>query len=224
MALLAALGLGLLTAISPCPLATNIAAISFLARQAASRRQAILGGLAYTLGRTAVYVGLGVILVGGLLAVPAVAAFLSRHINAVLGPLLVLTAIPLLRLWTPAWSLGAGSSAQRWAERGGLLATFGIGILFALAFCPTSAALFFGALVPLAIAEGHAWALPTAYGLATALPVVVFAIVLVVAAQTAGRLFNHLAKFEVVLRWATGLVFLGVGLYFVVRLDFLPAA
>lgn len=223
LALLSAVGLGLLTAISPCPMATNIAAISFLARRTTSSRRAVAGGIAYSLGRTLVYLGLGVILTGGLLSIPAVSQFLAVHVNAVLGPLLILVALVLLRLVTMTWSLGGdGATMQRWGERGGLLASFGIGILFALAFCPTSAALFFGALIPLAVSEGDAVTLPAAYGLATALPVLVFAVLVVVAAQAASRLFNRLSGIEAWMRWITGGVFLAVGLYYTIRIDLFP--
>lgn len=224
LALASALGLGFLTAISPCPLATNIAAISFLARKAADPRRAVLAGIAYTLGRTLVYVILGAVLAGGLLSIPAVANFLAVHVNAVLGPLLILVAILLLRLVEVTWSLGGGGAAmQRWGERGGLFAAFGIGVVFALAFCPTSAALFFGALVPLAVSEDEALLLPAAYGLTTAVPVLVFSILVVVAAQAAGRLFNRLSGIETWMRWITGAVFLAVGLYYTIRIDLFPA-
>lgn len=223
LALLSALGLGLLTAISPCPLATNIAAISFLARKAAAPGRALLGGLAYTLGRTLAYVVLGAALAGGLLSIPAVASFLAVHVNAVLGPLLILVAVVLLRLLEMTWSLGGGSAMQRWGERGGLLASFALGAIFALAFCPTSAALFFGALIPLTVNEGQALLLPSAYGLATALPVLVFAVLVAVAAQAAGRLFQRLSAIETWLRWITGAIFLAVGLYYTIRIDLLPS-
>jgi cytochrome c-type biogenesis protein len=224
LGLASALGLGFLTAISPCPLATNIAAISFLARKAGDPRRALLAGLAYTLGRALVYVVLGAVLAGGLLSIPAVANFLAVHVNAVLGPLLILVAVFLLRLVEMTWSLGGdGSTMQRWGERGGIVAAFGLGVLFALAFCPTSAALFFGALVPLAVNEGEALLLPAAYGLTTALPVLVFAIVVVVAAQAAGRIFQRLSSIETGMRWATGAVFLAVGLYYTIRINLFPA-
>ncbi|MBF0244635.1 MAG: sulfite exporter TauE/SafE family protein [Planctomycetes bacterium] len=225
LALFTALGLGLLTAISPCPLATNIAAISFLARRAATPAQALLGGLAYALGRTLAYVVIGAVLAGGLLSIPATATFLARHVNALLGPLLILVAVLLLRLVEVPWSLGAGGGAtvQKWAKRGGVLASFGIGALFALAFCPTSAALFFGALVPLAINEGRPLSLAVAYGLGTAVPVLIFAVLVVGAARTAGRIFSRLSDLERWLRWSTGAVFLAVGLYYTIRVDLFPS-
>jgi len=224
LALASALGLGFLTAISPCPLATNIAAISFLARKAADPRRAMLAGVAYTLGRTLVYVVLGAVLVGGLLSIPAVANFLAVHINAVLGPLLILVAVQLWRLVEMTWSIGGGGATiQHWGERSGLFAAFGIGVVFALAFCPTSAALFFGAMVPLAVSEGEALLLPAAYGLTTALPVLIFSVLAVVAAQATGRLFNRLSGIEAWMRWITGGVFLAVGLYYTIRINLFPA-
>lgn len=223
LAMLSAIGLGLLTAISPCPLASNIAAISFLARGAASPRTALLGGLAYTAGRTAAYTALGAVIAGGLLAVPAAANFLTTHMSALLGPLLIIVAVFLLRLVEASWSLGDGLGLQRWAQQGGIAISFGLGALFALAFCPTSAALFFGSLIPMCIVEGRTLSLPAAYGLATAAPVAAFAVLLVFAAHAAGRVFNQLSRIETWLRWVTGLAFLGIGLYFTGRLILLPS-
>ena len=49
--LLTAFLLGLLTALSPCPLATNIAAVGFIGKDIEDRRKIFRNGLLYTLGR-----------------------------------------------------------------------------------------------------------------------------------------------------------------------------
>lgn len=164
---------------------------------------------------------MGVLLGTGLVQIPAVNRFLSLHLNAILGPLLLVVAILLLRLWSPTWTLVSGECAQRWGERGGVVAAFCLGLLFALAFCPTSAALFLG-MIPLMVAERQPLLMPVLYGLGTAVPVVVFAVLLVVAADAAGRLFTRINNLEPVFRWLTGLVFLGLGLWYTVRVDLIP--
>jgi len=215
MAAATALWLGILTSISPCPLATNIAAISFIGRSVGNPVRVILAGLLYTLGRTAAYVGLGVLLVGGLLSVPALSAFLQGFMNRILGPVLILAGMFLLELITVplpggGWTQKLGEKAGRWGLAGAAL----VGLVFALAFCPVSAAIFFGSLVPLALRAGSPLVLPSVYGAGTALPVVVFAVLVAVSARQAGKAFNRLGQVE---RWArilTGVAFIGVGIYF----------
>ncbi|MBL7140510.1 MAG: sulfite exporter TauE/SafE family protein [Planctomycetes bacterium] len=210
-----ALWLGILTSISPCPLATNIAAISFLGRRLDRPAAVVLAGLAYTLGRTVAYVALALVTVGGLLAVPPVARFLESSMNKVLGPVLIVAGVFLLELVPVSFTtFSAGERSRRLAERGGLAGAGLLGILFALAFCPVSAALFFGSLVPSALKAESPVLMPTAYGIGTALPVVVFAALVALGARQMAKAFGVVQKVE---RWArrtTGVVFLLVGVYY----------
>ena len=210
-----ALWLGILTSISPCPLATNIAAISFLGRRLDRPAAVVLAGLAYTLGRTVAYVALALVTVGGLLAVPPVARFLESSMNKVLGPVLIVAGVFLLELVPVSFTtFSAGERSRRLAERGGLAGAGLLGILFALAFCPVSAALFFGSLVPSALKAESPVLMPTAYGIGTALPVVVFAAMVALGARQMAKAFGVVQKVE---RWArrtTGVVFLLVGVYY----------
>lgn len=167
--------LGLLTAISPCPLATNIAAISFIGRQVGNRRAVLGSGLLYTLGRAATYVALGAILAGGLLAVSEASRFLQKYMNEILGPVMILLGLVLLGWIGSGLSLNlAGRGIQERASKGGLVWAGLLGILFALSFCPVSAGLFFAGLLPLALQNGSRFLVPAVYGLGTALPVVFF--------------------------------------------------
>jgi cytochrome c biogenesis protein CcdA len=207
--------LGILTSISPCPLATNIAAISFISRRV-NRAHAVLGtGLLYACGRTIVYVLLAVLLVGSVLSAPSVSHLLQKYMNKALGPLLILVGMVLLgliQIRTRGTSLGdsMGERAQRWGVWGGLL----LGVVFALAFCPASAALYFGSLLPISIRYESPFFLPAAYGVGTALPVVLFAVAIAAGAGAVGKAFQKVSAFE---RWArivTGAVFVLVGVYF----------
>jgi cytochrome c biogenesis protein CcdA len=128
-----------------------------------------------------------------------------------------------LKLWSPSWTLVSGECAQKIGERGGWLAAFSLGIVFALAFCPTSAALFLGGLIPLIITHQQPVLLSLPYGLGTAAPVVVFAVLLVVATEKAGRAFQRITAVEPVFRIITGLVFFGVGLWYVAVVVFIPS-
>jgi cytochrome c-type biogenesis protein len=210
-----AVWLGILTSISPCPLATNIVAISYIGKQADRPRTVLLTGTMYTLGRALTYVILGALLVASLLSVPALSNFLQRYMNKVLGPVLILVGMLLLELLRlPA--LG-GSGTSRLSERLGRSGAWGaalLGMLFALSFCPTSAALFFGSLIPLSTKSESAVTLPLLYGLGTALPVFLFAILVAAGAKSVASLFQKLSAVEVWARRITGVVFLMVGIYF----------
>jgi cytochrome c-type biogenesis protein len=206
--------LGILTSISPCPLATNIAAITYIGRQVDRPGRVLLTGLVYTLGRSVVYIGIGALIVGSVLALPKLSFFLQEHFNKFLGPILLLTGLVLLGLLKfrtsgPSFSHTMQTRIAGFGVWGGGL----LGMLFALSFCPVSAALFFGSLIPLAVQHQSNVLMPTAYGIGTALPVVAFAIVIAVGARYIGDIFNRLATFE---RWArrvTGVVFILIGLY-----------
>lgn len=215
LAFLTALWLGILTAVSPCPLATNIAAISLIARKAGRRNHVLISGLLYTLGRTLVYMLLGVVIAAGLLANAEVSRFLQKHMNEILGPVLILLGMLLLN-----W-LGAGISftprtdgIQKKAEKGSVWLALPIGALFALSFCPVSAGLFFGGLIPLAIRENSVIVFPIIYGIGTALPVILFAFLLAFAAKSVGKIFTSLTHIEVWVRKITGTVFIMVGIYY----------
>ncbi len=215
LAALSALWLGILTSISPCPLATNIAAISFIGRRVGSPRQVLLSGLLYTAGRTLAYVAVAALIVGGLLYKAQVAAVLSRYMNRFLGPILILVGIVLLRLVELSFrGFAPGEGTQRRVEAMGVWGAGLLGILFALAFCPVSAALFFGSLLGLALQSQSSVLLPTLYGVGTAVPVVAVALVLAFSAQSVGKVFQRLTQFERWARWATGALFVLIGGYF----------
>ena len=217
----AALWLGVLTSISPCPLATNVAAISFIGRRVASPRRVFLSGVLYALGRSLAYLALGVLLVGSVLSVPELSMFLQRYMNKLLGPLLILVAMFLLDLLS--FSLpgsGVSESMQKRLDALGLWGALPLGMLFALTFCPVSAALYFGSLIPLSVRAQSSVLLPSIYGLGTALPALVFAVLVAVGARSVGKAFNALSKVEWWARRITGVVFLGIGLYYSLKFIF----
>jgi cytochrome c biogenesis protein CcdA len=215
--LVGALWLGVLTSISPCPLASNVAAIAFVARDLTKPRRVLLSGLLYTLGRTVAYVALAALLVFGLLSIPAVSNFLQKHLNQVLGPILIVAGVLLLDLLSVSlpssgWS---GQAVQGQVEHWGLAAAGLLGFLFALAFCPVSAALFFGSLIPLSLKHTPHLLYPVLYGIGTAVPVLVIAVALSTGASAVGKWLQQLGRVEAVARAATGILFVGVGLYYV---------
>ncbi len=214
----AALWLGVLTSISPCPLATNIAAISFIGRRVDRPDRAFWTGLVYTSGRMAAYVALAALLVAGLLAAPALSHGLQTYMNKLLGPILVLAGMFLLELLTLGRAGGGmGAWVQRLGERGDLWGAGMLGIIFALSFCPVSAALFFGSLLPLAVRFESSLLLPSLYGLGTGLPVFAFGLMIALGMQSLGRVYNQIARFEPWMRRLTGGVFIIIGCYYILR-------
>lgn len=226
LALGSALWLGILTSISPCPLATNIAAISFLSRHIERPWRGFVLGLVYTLGRIASYVAIGLLVMVSLVSVPEISLGLQTWMNRLIGPLMVLIGLFLLnvlRLNLPSLGFGPGGRIERLANRGGLLGAALLGAAFALSFCPVSAALFFGSLLPLALAHQSGTAMFSVYGVGTAVPVLGFATLLAFASHWLTKAMEVTATVE---RWAkliTGAVFFLIGVYYIWMYTFSPA-
>ena len=216
-----ALWLGVLTSISPCPLATNIAAISYIGRRVGSSRQVFLTGLLYTLGRTLAYLGLAAVLVASVLSVPQISLFLQKYMHLILGPILIVVGMFLLGLIELSMSgKGMSGNLQKRVDAMGVWGALLLGMVFALTFCPTSAALFFGSLIPLSLKVNSSIALPAIYGVGTALPVMVFAVLLATSAQSVGKAYKVLGKIEWWARMLTGWIFILVGIYFSLKYVF----
>ncbi len=209
-----AVWLGILTSISPCPLATNIAAISYIGSEGTPRHTAVCG-VAYTAGRMAAYLALGALLVAGLLSSSLLSNFLQRHMNRILGPVLILTGMVLVGLlsWNPTGK-GIREGVRKRAEKGGVPAAVLLGAVLALSFCPVSAALFFGSLIPLSLKYESPVAFPLLYGAGTALPVLLFAGCIAFGARFIGKAYDRLRQVEWWGRRVTGTVFILVGIYY----------
>lgn len=207
--------LGILTSISPCPLATNIAAISFIGRKVDRPGYVFLTGILYTAGRAATYVVLGILLVTSLLSMPVVSYWLQKYMNKLLGPVLIIVAMVLLDMLVfSTKGSNIGQWSQRRAEKLGLTGALFLGIIFALSFCPVSAALFFGSLIPLSIKHSSGIVLPLVYGIGTALPVFIFGVLIAIGANSLAKAFRKVSQFELWARRITGIVFLLIGIYF----------
>lgn len=211
---LIAFWLGILTSVSPCPLATNIAALSFVGKKISHPKAVLFSGVVYTAGRTVTYLGLGALLVTSLLSAPAVSHALQKYMNMFLGPLLIIVGMVLLELISVTTrGRGVSDSLRARIEHGGPLGVFLLGGLFALSFCPVSGALFFGSLLPMAIRTESAVVLPVSYGIATGLPVLLFAFLVAFGARKVSEAYNRVVSFEKWARKGTGIIFVLVGVY-----------
>jgi len=215
LAAISALWFGVLTSTSPCPMAMNIAAISFIGRKLKTPRQSLYYSLTYTLGRMLAYLIVGSIVVWGLLAIPSVSDFLQKYMNQVLGIVLIIVGMFLLELISI--NIGSGISGEKLkekVERWGIFGAGALGFVFALSFCPVSAAWFFGSLVPLAVKHNSILIFPLLFGIGTALPVVLFGVIIATGARTLGKTFDNLKKIEFIVRRVAGVVFILAGIYY----------
>jgi cytochrome c biogenesis protein CcdA len=213
--LLSALWFGILTSISPCPLATNIAAISFLSKKLGSKKEIFISGILYILGRSLIYIMLTVIIVLSIISIPELSYFLQNYINKILGLVLILAGMFLLEVLTiNTKSNWISDYAQRLSGKYGLISSLLIGALFALAFCPVSAALFFGGLIPIAIKSNLSWFMALIYGLGTALPVFLFSFLISFGVKSIDKYFNKITIFELWARRITGIIFVLIGVYY----------
>lgn len=209
--------LGLLTALSPCPLATNIAAISFIGKEMEDRKRVFRNGLLYTLGRILAYTLLGFVLI--LILKEGSSMFgIQKTIGTwgerVLGPALLVIGLFMLfgdRLNLPRF--GFKGNAEGLARKGGWGSLL-IGILFALAFCPTSGVLYFGMLIPLSATTTAGYLLPAVFAIATALPVLVVAWILAFSVQQMGRFYGRMRTVQRWMNLFVGVLFIGIGIYY----------
>lgn len=214
--LLSAFILGLMTAISPCPLATNITAIAYISKDIEKQRNIFLNGLLYTLGRLISYTALGLLIYYGASAFK-VSLFFQKHFDKIIGPLLLLTGIVMMG-WLNFGASGTAGWMQKMEDRlsgrkgwGSLL----MGILFALSFCPYSGVLYFGMLIPLMMSSPDGLILPPVYAVATGLPVIVIAYILAFTIAGIGKFYDRMKIFERWFRKIVAVVFIMAGAYFI---------
>ena len=208
--------LGLMTAVSPCPLATNITATAFISKNISNKKKVFLSGLLYSLGRGFSYTVIGLILYFGASKFH-IARFFNQNGEKFLGPLLIIIGLIMLNIIKLNF-LGKSSFQEKLSEKfkdKGLLGSFLIGVVFALAFCPYSGALFFGILIPMTIASVDGLYLPIIFAIGTGLPVILFTYLLAFTAGKIGVFYNSITKIEKVMRTVAGVVFILTGLYYV---------
>jgi cytochrome c biogenesis protein CcdA len=214
--LLSAFILGLMTAISPCPLATNITATAFISKNITNKKIVLLSGILYSLGRAFSYTAIGMVLYFGASKFH-IARFFGRYGERLLGPLLIIIGLIMLNIIRLNF-LGRSNFQEKLSEKfkdKGLLGSFLIGIVFALAFCPYSGALYFGMLIPMTISSTEGLYLPIVFALGTGLPVILFTYLLAFTAGKIGVYYNKITKIEKTMRTVAGIVFILSGLYYI---------
>lgn len=213
---LTAILLGLMTAISPCPLATNISAIGFISRDIENRRRVFVNGLVYTLGRVISYSGLALVIYFGASKMNVSMLFQGWG-EKLLGPALILIGLLMLDVFKLNFP-GLNFLTDKIAASGknNYLTSLLLGVVFALAFCPYSGVLYFAMLIPMTVTSASGLYLPVLYAIATGLPVILFAWLLAYAVGNVGKLYNRIKVFEWWFRRVVAVVFIAVGIYYVI--------
>jgi cytochrome c biogenesis protein CcdA len=215
---LSALVLGLMTAISPCPMATNITAVGFISKDIENRRRVFINGVLYTLGRAISYTAIAMIIYLGADQFKF-SGFFQLYGEKILGPLLIIIGLFMLdviRIKFPGMNklTSRMETKTQWGYWDAIL----LGMIFALAFCPYSGVLYFGMLVPMTFASTSGLYLPIVFALATGIPVIILAWILAFSVGSLGNVYNKMKNFEVWFRRAIAILFIGVGFYYIIRL------
>jgi cytochrome c biogenesis protein CcdA len=220
--LVAAFFIGLMTAMSPCPMATNITAIAAVSKRIGEKRRTLLVGVSYTLGRAFTYAGIASLIVWAGLSSQSLSLFLQSNGESFIGPFLIVLGILMIAIAKFPVMRGTNklnALKENLAGRG-YLGGFLLGAVFALAFCPFSAVLFFGMLIPLALAAGDGIMIPSIFAIGTGLPVIIFSIIL---SHSVSKVAKIIGKIEVIDKWmlrAVSLIFIIVGVYYTFIIHF----
>lgn len=214
--IVAAFFIGLMTAISPCPLATNITAVAYISRRIENSRHTLLVGFLYTLGRAFTYAGLASLIVYIGVNTQEIASFVQSYGERLLGPLLIVIGLVMLEVVKLDFlSVGnrLGKLKETLAEKG-YIGSFLLGVVFALAFCPFSGVLYFGMLIPLAIKFKDGIIIPSVFAFATGLPVILSSLLIAKSISKLGEIMNKVQSIEKWVRKIVAIIFILMGVYY----------
>jgi len=222
MAIIASFFIGLMTALSPCPLATNITAIAYVSKKINNSKHTLIVGFLYTLGRMFSYTLLASLIVWLGISSQNISFFLQTYGDKILGPLLIVIGIVMLNIIKLS-IFKRSDKLNRLKEKlanKGYLGSFLLGVIFALAFCPFSGVLFFGMLIPLAIKVGDGLIIPAVFAFATGLPVIIFSFILVYSVSKLSSIMGKVQTFERWMRMIVGIIFVLVGSHYILNILF----
>jgi len=214
---LSAMVLGLMTAISPCPLATNITAVGYISKDIENRNRVFLNGLLYTLGRAITYTAIALVIYLGVDQFKF-SGFFQRYGEKFLGPLFIIIGLFMLDIIKIKFpGMGGLTSKMQKKTKWGYFDAVLLGLVFALAFCPYSGVLYFGMLVPMTVASASGLYLPVVFAIATGIPVIIFAWILAYTVSGIGGVYNKVKTFELWFRRIIALLFIAVGIYYIFK-------
>lgn len=215
---LTAFVLGLMTAISPCPLVTNITAVGFISRDIENRNRVFINGLLYTLGRAITYTSLALVIFLGADQLKF-SGFFQRYGEKIISPLLIIIGLfmlDLIKIKFPGFSRlnSRMQDKKKWDYFDAVL----LGLLFALAFCPYSGVLYFGMLIPLTLTSAAGLYLPIVFAIGTGIPVIIFAWIIAYTISGIGGIYSRIKTFELWFRRIIAVLFIAVGIYYMIRI------
>ena len=215
-----ALILGLMTAISPCPLATNITAVGFISKDIQNRNRVFVNGIVYTAGRAISYTLLAIIIYYSADQF-SISAFFQKYGEKLIGPFMILIGLFMLGVLKIKFPALTGLT-DKFTKKGlsGYWDVLLLGIIFALAFCPYSGVLYFGMQMPLTIGSSEGILLPFVFAIATGIPVIIVAWLIAYTVSGVGVFYNRLKIIEIWFRRAIAVMFLGIGVYYVIIVFF----
>ena len=215
IAILAAFFIGLMNAISPCPMAANITAVAYISKRIDNNKHTLIVGLLYTFGRIFTYVILASLIVWFGLNTQITSLTLQKYGDKIMGPFLIILGLIMLDVIKFSFikkSKAFNTFKEKLADKG-YWGSFMLGAVLAVAFCPFSAVLFFGMLIPIAINAGDGIIIPSVFAIATGLPVILFSFILVYSINKLGTAMNYVKKIEQIVRKSTAIIIIAVGLY-----------
>lgn len=216
---LSAFLLGILTSISPCPLATNITAVAFISKDIKTPKYTILSGLFYTLGRGISYTLLATLIYFGISSF-SISSIFQGWGDKVLGPILIIIGLIMFGVIKINFK-GNNERIKKiklWLASKGYLGSLALGMLFAFVFCPYSGVLFFGVLIPMVVKSSSGLLLPSLFALGTGLPVIIFAFLIAFSMQAVSKAFRVVQKVEKWLRYGAASLFILMGIYYLQHL------
>ena len=212
--ILSAFILGLMTSISPCPLATNITAVGYISKDFNNRKRVFLSGVIYTIGRAMTYTTIGLIIFFGASQF-AISGFIQQWGEKILGPILIVSGmfmIGLIKLNING--IGKLNDKIKQLNKNRHMDVLLMGIVFALAFCPYSGVLYFGMLMPMTITSASGLYLPIIFAIASGIPVLIFTLIIAYSVSSVSKYFNKVKAFEYLFRRVVAVVFIGIGVYY----------
>ncbi|MBN1376281.1 MAG: sulfite exporter TauE/SafE family protein [Dehalococcoidia bacterium] len=215
---LTALLLGLMATIGPCTMATNIAALAYMGRKLTDRKYSIITAALYTLGRMLTYTVLGVLIIYLGLSIPGVSLLLQNLGEKALGPFLIVIGMVMLFIDRITFG-GAGNSLSSMGSKvadWGMIGGLPLGAIFALAFCPYSAVLFFAVLLPLALKTTGGVTLPAFFAIGTGLPVLLFGLLISFGVASISKWVEAIGRSEKIIRIVIAVIFIAIGIYYMV--------
>lgn len=214
---ISALVLGLMTSISPCPLATNITAVGYISKDIENRNRVFINGILYTLGRAITYTVIALVIYLGVDQFKF-SGFFQHYGEKFLGPLLIIIGLFMLDIFKIKFpGMGRLTSRMQMKNKWGHLDAVLLGLVFALAFCPYSGVLYFGMLVPMTVASASGLYLPVVFAIAAGIPVIIFAWILAYTISGIGNVYNKVKSFELWFRRIIAVLFIAIGIYYIFR-------